>query len=467
MSDFLLDLSPRAKKLIKSLGLPIPLPTPLARDPGPYAAAPMADKHIAVGAGPDPALLGVIAATLAAAGANPLLAEGRLAPAFADAGAAFGRPSRTLAPEGKLDALVFDASGVVTVAALRGVFDYFQPLVERLASSGRVVVVARAGDVDNEETAAARAALEGFVRSLAKELGRRGATANLLLVEGGAESRLAGPLRFLLSARSAFVTAQPIVIDARARGGAEPPWTRPLEKRVAIVTGAARGIGEATARLLAQEGAFVICVDRPGDEQPLSQLARAIHGTPLVLDVTAADAGEKLAAAARAHGGADIVVHNAGITRDKTLARMSGELWDQAVAVNLDAVVRANRALEPVLRDGGRVICLSSVAGIAGNVGQTNYAASKAGLVGYVRALAPRLAARGITVNAIAPGFIETRLTAAIPTAIREVGRRLAALGQGGLPQDVAQAILFLATPGAQGLTGRTLRVCGGAFIGA
>jgi 3-oxoacyl-[acyl-carrier protein] reductase len=211
----------------------------------------------------------------------------------------------------------------------------------------------------------------------------------------------------------------------------------------------------------------VICVDRPGDEQPLSQLARAIHGTPLVLDVTAADAGDKLAAAARAHGGVDVVVHNAGITRDKTLARMTPELWDQAVAVNLDAVVRATRALEPVLRDGGRVICLSSVAGIAGNVGQTNYAASKAGLVGFVRALAPRLAPRGITVNAIAPGFIETRLTAAIPTAIREVGRRLAALGQGGLPEDVAQAILFLATPGAQGLTGRTLRVCGGAFIGA
>jgi len=107
------------------------------------------------------------------------------------------------------------------------------------------------------------------------------------------------------------------------------------------------------------------------------------------------------------------------------------------------------------------------VAGLAGNVGQTNYAASKAGLVGYVRALAPRLAARGVTVNAIAPGFIETRLTAAIPTAIREVGRRLSALGQGGLPDDVAQAILFLASPGAQGLTGRTLRVCGGAFIGA
>jgi 3-oxoacyl-[acyl-carrier protein] reductase len=107
------------------------------------------------------------------------------------------------------------------------------------------------------------------------------------------------------------------------------------------------------------------------------------------------------------------------------------------------------------------------VAGIAGNVGQTNYAASKAGVAGWVAALAPRLAARGVTVNAVAPGFIETRLTAAMPTAIREVGRRLSALAQGGRPDDVAQAILFLASPGAQGITGRTLRVCGGAFVGA
>jgi len=119
------------------------------------------------------------------------------------------------------------------------------------------------------------------------------------------------------------------------------------------------------------------------------------------------------------------------------------------------------------LKDGGRIICLSSIAGIAGNVGQTNYGASKAGIIGYVRAMSERLADRGITVNAIAPGFIETRLTAAIPIAIREVARRMSALGQGGLPEDVAQAILFLATPGAQGITGRTLRVCGGSLVGA
>ncbi len=164
------------------------------------------------------------------------------------------------------------------------------------------------------------------------------------------------------------------------------------------------------------------------------------------------------------------MVHNAGITRDKTLAKMKPELWDQTLDVNLVAVARITDALAQPggpLRDGGRVICLSSVAGIAGNLGQTNYAASKAGIIGFVRALAPKLAGRGITVNAIAPGFIETRLTQAIPVVIREVGRRLSALGQGGLPDDIGQLVTFLASPGAQGITGQIIRDCGGALIGA
>jgi 3-oxoacyl-[acyl-carrier protein] reductase len=469
MADFLLDLArnPRARNLIRSLGLPVPLPTPLARDASPWQARPLAESDVVVAAAPGAELLTVVAATLAAAGANPLLHDPSLAAPFAEAGDAFGRPARAARLDEEATALVYDASALASAADLRGVYDFFHARVEKLTRSGRVVVLGRAGDGATPEQAAARAALDGFVRSLAKELGRRGATANLVLVEAGAEARLPGVLRFLLSRRSAFVTGQPLVVTSQAAGAAEPPWVRPLDKKVVLVTGAARGIGEATARLLAQEGAHVLCVDRPGDEGPLSQLARAIGGTAVAVDVTADDAGARLAEAVQARGGVDVIVHNAGITRDKTLARMTPELWDQAVAVNLEAVVRLTAALEPHLREGGRVICLSSVAGLAGNVGQTNYAASKAGIVGFVRALAPRLAARGVTVNAIAPGFIETRLTAAIPTAIREIGRRLSALGQGGEPQDVGQAIVFLASPGSQGLTGRTLRVCGGAFIGA
>ena len=164
-----------------------------------------------------------------------------------------------------------------------------------------------------------------------------------------------------------------------------------------------------------------------------------------------------------------MVVHNAGVTRDKTLGRMKPEWWDQAVRINLGAVVDITARMidQKVLRDGGRIVCLSSVSGIAGNRGQTNYSASKAGLVGYVRSLAPAVAKRGITINAIAPGFIETRLTAAMPIGLREGARRLSALGQGGQPVDVGQAITFLSTPGSVGVTGGVLRVCGGALIGA
>jgi 3-oxoacyl-[acyl-carrier protein] reductase len=199
-------------------------------------------------------------------------------------------------------------------------------------------------------------------------------------------------------------------------------------------------------------------------------VARRVGGSMLLLDVAAENAVDVLIEHVRsAHRGLDILVHNAGVTRDRTLAKMSEEAWDIALSVNLAAPLALTRGLldAKLLRDEGRVVCLSSVAGIAGNAGQTNYAASKAGLIGFVRALSQEVASRGITVNAIAPGFIETKMTAAMPAAIREVARRLSALGQGGQPVDVAEAITFLAMPWADGITGSTLRVCGGAFIGA
>lgn len=463
MNDVLLEIgkNPQARKLVKSLGLPIPLPEPLRRDRAPWQARPLQDRAVVVGGSGD--LVPVIAEALAAAGADPWL-DGADAASFAGPGETFGRPARPFAsfPEtSKIDALVFDASGIRDAAGLRALFDFFTSKVSRLARSGRVLILGRPSDELSQT------ALDGFVRSVAKEIGRNGSTANLVLVAPGAERRVAPILRFVLSSRSAFVTAQPIVIDARAKGSDEPPLVRSLERKIALVTGAARGIGAATARALAAEGAHVICLDRPADDQATSQLAREIGGTALLVDLAEPDAASRIAELVRAKGGVDVIVHNAGITRDKTLARMKPELWDQVLDVNLGAVVRVNQALLPLLRDGGRIVCLSSIAGLAGNVGQTAYAASKAGIVGLVRSLSTQLAERGITVNAIAPGFIETRLTAAIPFAIREVARRLAALGQGGLPEDVAQAITFLATPGSQGVTGRVLRVCGGAFVGA
>ncbi len=473
MSDFLLELgkNPRARAFVQSMGLPIALPQALRRDRGPWRERPMADTKVAVGGTDGAELVATLAECLAAGGADSYLSlPASLAAAFKGPGETFGRPPRALdalAETTRADALVFDATGIEDTRGLRALYEFFHPLVTRLARSSRVVVLSRTSDGATPEGAAALSAIEGFVRSLAKEIGRLGATANLVVVARGAESRVAPVLRFFLSPRSAFVTGQPLVVTARAKALAEPALVRPLEKKIALVTGAARGIGEATARALALEGAHVVCLDRPADDGPTSQLARSIGGTALGADMNDDDAPTKIAEALRALGGVDVVVHNAGITRDKTLARMKPEVWDSVLNINLTAVIRTTTALEPLLRDHARVVCLSSIAGIAGNMGQTNYAASKAGIVGFVRTAAERLADRGITVNAVAPGFVETRMTAAIPVAIREVARRLSALGQGGQPEDIAQAIVFLASPGAHGITGRTLRVCGGAFIGA
>ena len=170
-----------------------------------------------------------------------------------------------------------------------------------------------------------------------------------------------------------------------------------------------------------------------------------------------------------ARGGYDVVVHNAGITRDKTLARMARPQWDLVMAVNLAAPLAITQALldGDGLRADGRIVGVSSMSGIAGNMGQTNYALSKAGLIGMVQHLAPRIAGRGLTINAVAPGFIETRMTAAIPLAIREAGRRMNAMGQGGQPVDVAETIAWLAHPASGGVNGQVVRVCGQSLLGA
>jgi 3-oxoacyl-[acyl-carrier protein] reductase len=495
MSDFLLELSknPNARKLIQTLGLPIPLPQSLERARGPWEERPLADRRVVVGAAPGGTLSSVLAVALASAGAEPFLGANLDEAPFKAAGEAYGRPPKKVEEAGDKPywALVFDATGITDPAGLRALYDFFHPIVGKLGRSGRIVVVGRAledvlgpsgaaGGAERSETispaaAAAQMALDGFIRSASKEVGRKGATANLVRVDADAQGRVPPLLRHLASTRAAFVTGQPIRVSLQAAPAAgsdgEVPWTRPLEGKVVLVTGAARGIGAATVKLLAAEGARVACLDRPADDAPLSQIAREIGGTPILADVSDPEAPAKIAAELSERlGGVDVVVHNAGITRDKTLAKMKPELWDQTIDVNLAAVARINEVLAKkggALRDGGRIICLSSVAGIAGNMGQTNYAASKAGIIGYVRALAPKLAGRGITVNAIAPGFIETRLTAAIPVVIREVGRRLSALGQGGLPEDIGQLVTFLASPGAQGVTGQIIRDCGGALIGA
>ena len=477
MSDYLLDLgqNPTARKVVKSLGLPIPIPQTLRRAKGPWCERPLHGRDVLVGASPGAQLLDVLAVTLAAAGANPCVLGGQDAlSAYVGPGEAYGRPPRAVtggedSNQVRPSAIVFDATGLETPASLRALFDAFRPWLRALKRSGRVIVLGRPeAEASSPAVAATRAALEGFIRSLAKEIGRGGSTAQLVTVAQGADTRLGPILRFLLSDRSAFVTGQVWRVTKDVKKPSEPRYLRPLEGKVALVTGAARGIGAETARLLAGEGAKVVVLDRPADDGPASRVAREIDGTTLLVDVTDADAPERITARLiEEFGGVDIVVHNAGITRDKMLANMTEDRWDLAVDVNLGAVVRITEALcGGALRPQGRVICLSSIAGLAGNAGQTNYSASKSGIAGYVAALAPTLASKGVTANAIAPGFIETRLTDAIPPLIREAGRRMNNLSQGGLPQDIAEVVTFLATPGSSGITGETLRVCGGHLVG-
>jgi 3-oxoacyl-[acyl-carrier protein] reductase len=369
--------------------------------------------------------------------------------------------------------LVFDATGITEPAQLRGLYEFFTPLQRNLGPSARIVVVGTTpGEAATTDEHIAQRALEGFTRSLGKEL-RRGATVALVYLSPTAKPAATGlesTLRFILSGKSAYVDGQVFYVGA---DDSTPPadWDKPLAGKVAIVTGAARGIGATIAEVFARDGAKVVAIDVEAAHDALSETAAKVGGTALALDVTADDAVDKITEHLREHydGHADILVNNAGITRDKLLANMDDARWDAVMAVNLLAPQRLTEGLvaNGSIGDGGRIIGLSSMAGIAGNRGQTNYAATKAGMIGLTQALAPRLADKGITINAVAPGFIETAMTAAIPLATREVGRRLNSLYQGGKPVDVAEAIAYFASPASNAVTGNVIRVCGQAMLGA
>ena len=373
--------------------------------------------------------------------------------------------------------LVFDATGITEPVKLRGLYEFFTPVLRNLGPSGRIVVVGTTPDeTAGADERIAQRALEGFTRSLGKEL-RRGATAALVYLSPAAKPAATGlesTMRFILSAKSAYVDGQVFYVGA---DDSTPPadWDKPLAGKVGIVTGAARGIGATIAEVFARDGAKVVAIDIEDAASALDETAARVGGTALPLDVTAEDAVEKITAHLREHyadhngGRADILVNNAGITRDKLLANMDDARWDAVIAVNLLAPQRLTEGLvgNGSIGEGGRIIGLSSMAGIAGNRGQTNYATTKAGMIGITQALAPSLAEKGITINAVAPGFIETAMTAAIPLATREVGRRLNSLYQGGKPVDVAETIAYFASPASNAVTGNVIRVCGQAMLGA
>jgi 3-oxoacyl-[acyl-carrier protein] reductase len=364
--------------------------------------------------------------------------------------------------------LVFDATGITAPGKLTALHEFCTPLMRNIGHSGRVVVVGTTPeDAESSDERIAQRALEGFTRSLGKEL-QRGATVSLVYLSPEAKPAATGlesTLRFLLSAKSAYVDGQVFYVDA-ADSTPLKDWDRPLDGKVAIVTGAARGIGATIAEVFARDGARVVAIDVDSAAEALAETATRVGGTALALDVTADDAVDRITGHLRDHydGHADILVNNAGITRDKLLANMDDARWNSVLAVNLLAPQRLTEGLvdNGSIGEGGRVIGLSSMAGIAGNRGQTNYATTKAGMIGLTQALAPTLAEKGVTINAIAP-----KMTEAIPLATREVGRRLNSLYQGGQPVDVAEAIAYFASPASNAVTGNVIRVCGQAMLGA
>jgi 3-oxoacyl-[acyl-carrier protein] reductase len=447
MTDRYQDLAhnPIGKFLVKNLGLPNP--PYLER----YEGGPLVKGTVLTGSatnGP------VSKAVTAALKANRIEATGVRADSM------------------RYKGLVFDATGIDSAAGLVALQEFFTPVLRQLQGCGHVVVIGSLpAEADTEGAAIAQRALEGFTRSLAKEVGN-GSSANLVYLAEGSDGALASTLGFLLSPKSAYVSGQ--VVRLGATGITEAPPVKDIEKplagKVALVTGASRGLGAADMRTLARDGATVIGLDVPPLQEDLKALAEELGGGFIVGDITADDAPALIADYVRKHhGGLDIIVHNAGITRDKRLRNMKAENWQLVVDISVGAPQRITDHLldEGLINEGGRVIGIASIAGIAGNNGQTNYAAAKAGVIGWIQSLAPRVADRGITANVVAPGFMETEMVKTIPLGVREAGRRMNSMSQGGQPIDVAETIAWLASPGSAAVSGNVIGVNGQMLLGA
>lgn len=467
MSDLYLKLvnTPVGKTAAQSLGLPSPIPLKRLK----RVDQPFIEGDVLMGAGQGARaiatlgnIVGASPATLHHASGLETLAESSKA----------GPKARPLDITGLSDttfpALVFDASGLQKPDELRALYDFFHPTIRRLATNGRVLVIGQDPHTCRKAPqAAAQQALEGFVRAIGKEIGKKGSTANLLWIAPNAENQLDSSVRFFLSPRSAYVSGQTVRIGKASEAKATNP-VAPLAGKVALVTGASRGIGAAIAETLARDGATVIGLDIPAALDALRSVTSKLKGKAFACDITDDEAPKIIADFIQKEtSGVDFVIHNAGITRDKTLGNMPEHFWDMTIAVNLTAEERIDEELAArnLMRENGRIVCISSISGIAGNFGQTNYACAKSGVIGYVESMARHLK-NGMTINAIAPGFIETQMTADMPFTIREAGRRMNSLSQGGQPVDVAEAIAWYCSPASAGVNGNVVRVCGQSLIG-
>lgn len=459
--------TPVGRIVAKQIGLPNP-PRLERYQPGqPVIAGP-----VLLGAASGSRLGGALTSVLASIGAEVFTAmdsELRTAAASVQLDAAIWNPDA--APEDRqFKALVLDATGIRSSEELVQAWAFLHPAIRRVLAGGRVVVLGTPPeDCSSPAEGIAQRALEGLVRAVGKEV-KRGITAQLLYVTPEGEGGLESTLRFFLSPKSAYISGQVIRIGAPVATSGALDWKRPLTGKVALVTGAAHGIGATTCEVLARDGADVVGLDVPATSEELTAGMERLGGSALAVDITSAQApAEIVNYLLEFHHGVDVVVHNAGVTRDKTLGRMSQDLWSTVISINLSAPQRIDKEVfeRDAMHENGRIVCVSSISGIAGNAGQTNYSTSKAGVIGIVQEWAPALGKRGVTINAVAPGFIETQMTAAMPIAIREAGRRINSLSQGGLPIDVAETIAWYASPASARVTGNVVRVCGQSLLGA
>lgn len=389
--------------------------------------------------------------------------------------AAGGMPAES----SKTNSIICDVRGIRSAENLVLLHSSLQDSIAKLARNGRVVMIANDPSSligqRNAAAAAAASGVQGFIKSFAKEAAGKGITANTLMVDRdfNVSQGLPGPLNFFLSKRSAFITGQTLKLtnNSLININENPADSFSVRGKRVILTGASRGIGAYAAQLFAAEGANLLLVDHPVVEKALTDFASKLKCSCLSLDVADVNASRILKESIICSFGdanVDVVIHNAGITRDKSYKKMTVDNFRSVIDVNLASIIRLDEMLfSHCLRPGSKAVYLSSISGIAGTFGQTNYSCSKAGIMGYVSSLGASVGKHGVGVNAVAPGFIETEMTGKIPLFVRNVGRHMNALLQGGHPADVAEALLFFSTPAAVGVNGNTLRVCGNHLLGA
>ena len=335
--------------------------------------------------------------------------------------------------------------------------------LKKLRPNAKVLLIGLSEKECSGKTSLLQRALVGFTKSLAKEIGRSAKTVSLIRIPNGLDlADIPLIVSFFTSGRSAFITGQVLSVEGSGSDGS-------LKGKVCLVTGGAGGIGLATVKRLAAESAQVIIVDLPSMKDSISSFV-SDNISFIGADLTNAEDLKSLVnQIGQQYGKVDVLANNAGITRDRTLSKMSEKEWDQLIAVNLMAVVGLTDSLlsNDLISRGGSIINTSSISGIAGNFGQTNYTATKAALIEMAKVYSEDLREMHISVNAIAPGYIETDMVKTMPLMTRIMAERITCLAQAGRPEDIAEAMAFFAHPASRGVNGQVLRVCGGSFLGA